>query len=139
MNTTLTSINELPTSYNKLVALYMPRPIHDATDYENASEIVALLAGHELTVDQEDYLEIISQMIEAYENETLSKPKKLSGFKALNYLLEESDMNSIDLANLLGIDKSTAAKILKGNRKLTLDHVRNLSRRFKVSSDLFIG
>ena len=36
---------DLPTSYSGLVALHMPRPIHDKMAYDNAVEVVHALAG----------------------------------------------------------------------------------------------
>ncbi|MCI0680507.1 MAG: hypothetical protein L0Y71_00265 [Gemmataceae bacterium] len=35
--------------------------------------------------------------------------------------------------------QSAASMILKGDRALTLDHVRKLAERFKVSTALFVG
>lgn len=36
----------LPKTYSGLVALHMPRPIHDKVAYDNAVEVVHALAGH---------------------------------------------------------------------------------------------
>jgi antitoxin component HigA of HigAB toxin-antitoxin module len=35
--------------------------------------------------------------------------------------------------------RNLGAMILRGERKLTLNHVRVLSRRFRVSADLFLS
>jgi len=42
-----------------------------------------------------------------------------------------------DLSRILGCSRNLGAMILRGERKLTLKHVRTLSRRFRVSADLF--
>ena len=44
-----------------------------------------------------------------------------------------------ELGALLGVSESAAAMILKGDRALTLDHVRKLAERFQVSTALFVG
>jgi antitoxin component HigA of HigAB toxin-antitoxin module len=44
-----------------------------------------------------------------------------------------------EFATFLGISESAASMILKGDRALTLDHVRKLAGRFKVSAALFVG
>ena len=46
-------------------------------------------------------------------------------------------MSAADLSRLLGGSRNLGAMILRGERKLTLNHVRTLSRRFHVSADLF--
>ena len=47
-------------------------------------------------------------------------------------------MNASDLARLLGIHPSMGSKILKGERSLTVEHVKKLTARFKVRPELFI-
>jgi HTH-type transcriptional regulator/antitoxin HigA len=127
----------LPATYDTLVSLHMPRPIHDEVGYANAVEMVDILAGHKLNADQDDYLQLLSQIIEAYEASILPALTPDSASKTLKFLLDENGMSGDDLATLLGIDRSSAFKILKGSRNLTLDHIRKLVGGFKVSADLF--
>jgi antitoxin component HigA of HigAB toxin-antitoxin module len=42
------------------------------------------------------------------------------------------------LAHLLGVHASMGSKILKGDRKLTADHLRKLTERFHVEASLFL-
>jgi len=46
-------------------------------------------------------------------------------------------MSATDLANLLGVHASMGSKILKGERKLTADHLRKLTERFGVEASMF--
>ena len=62
----------------------------------------------------------------------------LTGLDSLEHLLEENRMNASDLARLLGVHPSLGSKILKGQRSLTVDHIRKLAERFKVSPGLFL-
>lgn len=130
---------ELPRSYAELVALHMPRPIHDRAAYDNTVEVIDALAGHDLNVDQEDYLELLSQLVEVYETEQLGPPPKLTGPQALKFLLQENEFTGEDLAGLLGVDRSTAYKLIKGTRKLTTEHLRRLAEHFNVNVELFIA
>jgi HTH-type transcriptional regulator/antitoxin HigA len=52
--------------------------------------------------------------------------------------MEQNNMNASDLARLLGVHQSMGSKILKGDRALTVEHLRKLCEHFKVSSALFI-
>ena len=134
----LARAGRLPKSYVELVALHVPRPIGDRISYENTVAIVDALAGHALNHDQEDYLEILSEMIESYEEANLPAFARLPVPKVLQFLLAENDMTGEDLAKLFKVDRSVAYKILKGARNLTTDHIRKLCERFSVSADLFI-
>lgn len=129
---------KLPTRYADLIALHVPRPIHDRAAYDNTIEVIDALAGHKLNADQEDYLELLGQLVEAYEAEHLGPAPKLTGPEAIKFLLQENQLSGDDLAALLGVDRSTAYKLLKGTRQLTLDHVRRLADRFKVGAELFL-
>lgn len=129
---------DLPRHYAKLVELHPPRPIHDEVAYDNTVEIIDALAGHKLNTDQEDYLELLSRLVETYEDQNVAALPTGSASERLKFLLSEHDLSGEDLAELLGVDRSTAYKLLKGGRNLTTEHIRALAKRFKVSTDLFI-
>lgn len=135
----LASPPELPKTYSALVALHVPRPIHDKVGYENTGALIDALAGARLNKDQEDYLEILSQMVETYESAHVKLPRKITGIELIQLLLAENEMTGDNLAELLEVDRSVAYKILKGSRNLTTDHVRKLSDRFAMSADALIG
>jgi hypothetical protein len=83
-------LGKLPAPYPELIAMHVPRPIHDRAAYDNPVEIIDALAGHKLNADQEEYLELLSQLVEAYEVEQLGPPSKLSGPEALKFLLKKT-------------------------------------------------
>ena len=139
MKSTRASFADLPKTYEELVAGYMPRPIHDAVGYRNTVEWIDALAGHPLTSDQEDYLELLSQLVESYEASLPRSPAEVTGISALAFLLREHAMTGDDLAGLLQVDRSVAYKILKGSRSLTAGHIKKLAVRFNVSGDLFLA
>ncbi len=129
----------LPEDYGGLCRVHVPRPIRDKVDFENVTEITDALAGHKLTADQEDYFDLLCRLIEDYEKEhaRLAMPK-VSGLDTLRHLLEAHEMNATDLSRLLGTHRTLGAMILRGDRQLTLSHVRKLSEHFGVPADLFL-
>jgi HTH-type transcriptional regulator / antitoxin HigA len=131
-------IGKLPKTYEKLVAMHVPRPLRDKVSYDNTVAIVDALAGRPLNKDQDDYLEILSNLIESYEGENLPSFGRLTVPEIIKRLLEENRMTGEDLAKLLEIDGSMVRKILKGARNLTTDHIRRMCDRFSVRPDLFI-
>ena len=128
----------MPKNYPELVALHLPRPIHDKVSHDNAVEIVHALVGFKLNRDQEDYLELMGKLIEDYESETIPEPAPVKGVESLKYLLESNNLSGDDLGGILGVDRSIAYRILKGTRQLTAEHIKKLAARFAVSADLFL-
>ena len=141
MTTTLAKLQPaaMPKTYAELVAIRVPRPIHDKAGYDNAVEIVHALAGFKLNRDQDDYLELMGKLIEDYERETIPEPEPVAGIESLRFLLAENHLSGEDLGEILGVDRSIAYRVLKGTRRLTADHIRKLSARFCVSADLFLA
>ena len=109
------SFGKLPKTYDKLIKFHVPRPIHDEVGYQNAVEVVDALAGQQVNEDQEDYLLVLSGIIERYESETLPAPSPVSGLAMLKYVLEENRLTGDDLATILDVDRSVAYRILKGD------------------------
>jgi HTH-type transcriptional regulator/antitoxin HigA len=128
----------LPKDYAALCRILTPRPIHDKVEFQNVLETTDAMAGHELTPDQEDYFDLLCRLIEDYEKEHVDAPK-VTGLEALQHLLDAHGMTAADFARLLDVHRTLGAMILRGERKLTLNHVRTLARHFGVSADLFLS
>ncbi|MGB7769450.1 MAG: helix-turn-helix domain-containing protein [Verrucomicrobiia bacterium] len=128
----------LPKNYASLCRMLTPRPIRDKVEFENVTEITDAMAGHKLTPDQEDYFDLLCRLIEDYEKEQSLPAPKVTALDALQHLLDAHDMSAADLARLLGVHRTLGAMILRGERQLTLAHVRTLAKHFSVSADLFL-
>lgn len=122
-----TPFDRLPRSYAALCQRYVPRPLHDATDYAAARQAIEPLVGFSdrLTADQEDYLEAVSTFIEAYDQTRVKWPKG-APLDTLNFLLEQHKLTAADLSRLLRADRSLGPKILRGERRLTVDQSASL-------------
>jgi antitoxin component HigA of HigAB toxin-antitoxin module len=131
---------DLPTDYAGLCGLLVPRPIHDRAGYGNALEILEAMAGFEekFHEDQSDYFAAIADFVAAYEASMDTRRSPRHPLDMLKYLLQENGMTAADLSRLLGADRTLGGKILRGERNLTVPHLRILSERFKVDPSLFI-
>jgi HTH-type transcriptional regulator/antitoxin HigA len=119
-----------PKKYANLVALCMPRPLHDDVDYRNALRVLDSMAGFELNADQDDYFDAISTFVKKYESEHHAIEKSaLSPVQLIRSLLDEHKMNESDLGRLLG-DRSLGHRILSGERELSKVHIRMLAEHF---------
>ncbi len=131
--------HDLPKDYVGLCRKLLPRPIHDATDYANVAEMADALTlwQKEFTPDQADYFDLLCSLMEEYDSENVKWPK-LVGREMLQHLLDEHDLAAADLSRLLGGSRNLGAMILRGERNLTLAHIRKVAAHFKVSPELFI-
>lgn len=131
---------KLPGRFDALVHLMAPQAIRDESAYERAMAMIDhLMANDTLTNGQSLYLETLVQLVQAYEAAHHAiDTTDLSGLDSLKHLLHENQMNASDLARLLGVHASMGSKIRKGERSLTVHHLKKLSSRFKVSPALFI-
>ena len=131
---------KLPGRFDALVRLMPPRAIMDDVHHENTLEMIdRLMAAGKLSKGQALYMETLVQLVQAYEARVDAiDTSDISGLDSLKHLLAENKMNGADLARLLGIHASMGSKILKGQRSLTVDHLRTLSKRFKVNPQLFM-
>lgn len=128
----------MPKDYVGLRKLLLPRPIRDKHELGNVIEVAEAMAGHKLNRDQSDYFDLLCRLIEDHEKEDV-EVAKVSGLDVLRHLLAEHGMSGGDLSRVLGAHRTLGPMLLRGERKLTADHIRTLSAHFGVSADLFLA
>ena len=129
---------DLPEDYAGLVAFYPLRPLHDKVDFNNAYEVAMAMAGHSLTVDQEDYLAVLTTLINQYDEERNTQPlPDTDALGMLKFLMEQHGMNASDLGRLLG-QRELGSKIFREDRELSKAHIRKLAEHFHVSPAMFM-
>ena len=132
---------DLPRHYAGLIARFPLRPIHDSVELEHATELLDAMALHEedFTADQADYFAVLAGLVETYEaqHDPLHIPEA-SPLRVLKDLLAMHDMTASDLGRVLG-NRELGSKILRGERKLTLTHVKKLSQHFRLEPSIFIA
>jgi|SRR6185437_2456067 len=133
------SYADVPKTYRGLCQLYLPRPIHDVDEDEAATEMMnAMAVFAKLNAEQRDYLDALTEFVDAYDKAKLVRWPKIKGLDVLKHLMAEHDMTGADVSRILGGSRNMGAMILRGDRNLTLAHIRKLSAHFKVSPELFI-
>jgi antitoxin component HigA of HigAB toxin-antitoxin module len=134
-----TQTEKLPAGFADLVRRFPPQAIHDEVGYGNTQEMVDRLTSlPKLTAGQAEYLDTLTILFEAYENERERiDTDHLSPLDMLRFLLESNGMNGSDLGRLLG-NRELGPKILNGSRQLSKTHIRLLAARFKVDAGLFL-
>jgi HTH-type transcriptional regulator/antitoxin HigA len=132
-------LKSIPGSYAEMIALFPLRPLHDEVDYDNALEIAERLVGSVgLNEDQQDYLDVLTDIIQKYEAGRHPVATGGSPLDTLKQMLKEQDMGASDLGRLLG-NRPLGSAILRSERELSKAHIRILASFFKVSTDLFFS
>jgi HTH-type transcriptional regulator / antitoxin HigA len=127
-----------PVTYEGLIRVHVLRKIHDDTEHQRAVQIVQWLAVRVDNDDQEDYLALMSDLVFKYEQATLQPAPKTSGRKMLKLLCQEHGINTRQLGDLLDVDQSIAARILSGERSITVEHAKKLGARFHMTPSFFL-
>ena len=127
----LTPFAKVPKTYAGLMGLHLLRPIRDQVDADNAAEMMDQLAGHSLNAEQADYLDLLSDLSEKWEN-TQFPLSRATGAELLRLVLTERKEGGADLAKLLGIDASLAYRLLRGERQLTVTQIRKVASTYGI-------
>ena len=135
---TLPSFAKLPKSYEALCRLYLPRTLHDEIELDAVTEIIDLMAGHPLTADQADYLETLAELSQAYEAANHEPLPSLPPHEFLAAHLENIGMTATEWGKLIGIDRSTASRLLRGERKFNTGHVRKTAEVLSLEASHLI-
>ena len=112
------------------------RPIKNDKDYQNALNRLELIFDAEKGTPEGDELEILSILIDKYENEhfPIEMPDPI---EAIKFRMEQMGMKQKDLADIFGF-KSRVSEILNKKRKLTLEMIRNLNTKLRIPTDVLI-
>lgn len=123
--------------YMLLVRAFPLVPIRDAEHLERAVAVVDdLIDRPHLSASEQDYLDVLSDLIERYEQDHVEIPA-VSGVAVLKHLMEEHGLKQADLVSVFG-SKSIVSEVLAGKRRLALTHIKRLSQRFGLPADTFI-
>jgi HTH-type transcriptional regulator / antitoxin HigA len=115
-----------------------PDPLHDAAALDEAVAMIdRLLDRRDLTPGEQDYLDVLSDLVERYEDEHIPLPE-VRGVEMLRYLMEENDLKQVDLVPIFGT-KSIVSEVLSEKRALALSHIQGLSAHFGLPADVFLG
>jgi antitoxin component HigA of HigAB toxin-antitoxin module len=132
-------IADVPKTYRELCQLYLPRPIRDeAEDAEATAMMNALAVFTRLNAEQRDYLDVLTEFVDAYDKAKPVRRPAIKGLDVLKHLLAEHGRNGADLSRILGGSRNLGAMILRGERNLTVAHIRKLAAHFKVGAEVFV-
>ena len=107
----------------------------DAQLAATEARIDELLALPHLSPAQEDYLDLLTRLVRAWEDEHAVIPR-LSGVELVKALCEERGIPQRALVPIFGTP-SIVSEVLSGRRELRRQHIEGLAEFFHVSPSVF--
>ena len=113
------------------------KPIKSDKDYRNALERLEVIFDAPIDTKEGDEAEILSLLIENYENEhyPIEAPDPI---EAIKIRMEELNMRQKDLVGIIG-GKSRVSEILNRKKRLTVDMIRELERVLQISASVLVN
>jgi HTH-type transcriptional regulator/antitoxin HigA len=132
-----TTIEIKDSAYAKLLAKFLPRPIHTAAEHRRLTRMLLQLDEREdLSPEEEALAEVLALLIDDYEEKYHPLPR-VSPNESLNALMEERGLKHKDIWPVLG-NKGAATEVLSGRRSISKAQAKRLAEFFRVPVDLFI-
>ncbi len=113
------------------------KPIKSETDYRDALKRLEIIFDAAIGTPESDEADVLGLMIDEYEKKhyPIDAPDPI---EAIKIRMEEMQLKQVDLVNEIG-GKSRVSEVLNRKRKLTVDMIRNLTKRLNLSPDLLIN
>src|SRR5438552_1125367 len=116
---TLTRRAKSMDGYMALVRRFPLRPIRTERELDAAIAVInSLIDRDRLTPAEEDYLDVLGDLVERYEHKTFPH-KEVSEAAMLGFLIEARDVTQTEVARATKIAESRISEVLSGKRRLT--------------------
>ena len=123
--------------YASLLTSTLPAVIRSEAENERHIAMLEELdrKGSRMSAAERRMAELLTLLIEDFEEKHYAL-KAASPIDVLNELMLANGLKQKDLVDVFGTP-SIASEVLSGKRRLNAEHIRKLSRRFRVSPEVF--
>lgn len=126
-------------SYLALIRHFPLRPITTEAELDQATAVIHSLLDHDRDPAEDDYLDVLSDLIERYEDKYHPiATDDLTDQEMLEHLIEAKGVTQVDTARGAGIAESTISEVLAGKRELTRKQIEKLAAYFHVPPAVFL-
>jgi len=112
------------------------KPIKNKVDYEAALKEIELLFDAALDTPEGDRLEMLTTLVEAYEEKHYDIPIP-DPIEAILYHMESRGLTRRDLEPYIG-SRARVSEVLNRNRPLTMEMIRNLHKWLNIPAEVLI-
>ena len=132
--------NKTADTYLALVQEQPLRAVRTRRDYDAASMMIDRLAVRDdLDEGEQQYLDAIEVLIEAYENRVApATPDRRTPLERLNAAMRASQTTPVQLRTILGGSQSMVSMILTGKRSLSKKAIAKLAEHFRLDPGYFL-
>jgi HTH-type transcriptional regulator/antitoxin HigA len=112
------------------------KPIKSEADYKFALKRLEQVFDAPIGTLEGDEADILGLLVDEYEKKhyPIEAPDPI---EAIKIRMQELQLKQVDLVDVIG-SKSRVSEVLNRKRKLTIEMIRNLTKRLNLSSDLLI-
>jgi HTH-type transcriptional regulator/antitoxin HigA len=127
-----------PQRYGRLLARKLPAVIRTEEDNQRLiAELEELdRRDHELTPEEREYSELLTVLIEAFEEANYALEGSTPASR-LQSLMEEHGLRQRDLLNIFG-SSGIASEVANGKRAISKTQAKKLAALFHVPADIFL-
>lgn len=113
------------------------KPINTEAEYNEALKKLELIFDSSPDTKEGNEAEILSLLIEHYENENypIEAPDPIT---AIKIRMEEMNLKQKDLIGVIG-GKSKVSEVLNKRKKLNVDMIRELEKMLNISASVLVG
>jgi HTH-type transcriptional regulator/antitoxin HigA len=113
------------------------KPIKSEADYNDALSRLEIIFDAAIGTIESDEADVLGLLIDEYEKKhyPIEAPDPI---EAIKIRMEEMHLKQIDLVNEIG-GKSRVSEVLNRKRKLTVEMIRNLTKRLNLSPEILIN
>lgn len=123
-------------SYVRLVRKFPLIPIENDKQLDAATAVIDELLDKDRSREEEAYLDVLGQLIEAYEEEA-HPIEPATDAQLLADILESRGLTQVAFAKLTGIAESTVSAVLHGSRRLTREQIGKIGKHLSVPPEAF--
>ena len=123
--------------YLQLLQQFPPRTIKNDEELDKTIAVIDdLLDRSSLSSEESDYLNVLGTLVFDYEQKT-EPILDLYGVELLKVLIAERGLRQKDLVPIFKTE-SIVRNVITGKRQLTVRHIQELARFFKLSPAVFL-
>jgi HTH-type transcriptional regulator / antitoxin HigA len=112
------------------------KPVKTEADYRDALKRLERIFDAAIGTPESDEADVLGLMVDEYEKKhyAIEAPDPI---EAIKIRMEEMQLKQVDLVDEIG-GKSRVSEVLNRKRKLTIEMIRNLTKRLNLSPELLI-
>jgi HTH-type transcriptional regulator / antitoxin HigA len=129
-----------PAKYGRLLAETLPAVITNESEYDRVVSLMnklAVIPEDKITAEQERLLDLLTLLIETYDEEHYQIPDA-TPHEVIQLLMQERGLRNKDLEPALG-SRGVTSEVISGRRRPSKTQIKKLAEFFGVAPEVFIS